>query len=78
LHFQAEGAWSRRFLRFLLGMILVLTAYIGLNLLFQPFSQGSYLLGQSLRFVRYAMVGFIVPGLAPWLFLRLHLAEKEA
>ena len=78
LHFQAEGAWSRRLLRFLLGMILVLTAYIGLNLLFQPFSQGSYLLGQSLRFVRYAMVGFIVPGLAPWLFLRLHLAEKEA
>lgn len=78
LHFQAGGPWSRRLQRFVLGMILLLAAYIGLDLLFTPLSQGSYLLSQSLRFVRYTAVGFVVPGLAPWLFLRLHLAEKEA
>jgi len=74
LHFQATGPWSQRLLRFGLGLLLVLVAYVGLDLLFAPFSQGSYAVAQGLRFGRYAAVGFVVPGLGPWVFQRLRLA----
>ncbi len=73
LHFQVTGSWPRRLLRFVVGLLLVLLAYVGLAKLFGPWSQGSYGLAQSLRFLRYAVVGFIVPGLGPWLFSRLRL-----
>ncbi|NOZ70387.1 MAG: phosphatase PAP2 family protein [Chloroflexi bacterium] len=77
LHFKVGGSWRQRLTRFVVGLVLVLAAYIGLNLLFEPLSQGSYTLAQSLRFVRYAAVGFVIPGLGPWVFQRLHLSGEE-
>lgn len=74
LHFQGGGPWSQRLLRYLVGLILVLAAFLGLDILFDPFSEGSYLVAQSFRFLRYTAVGFVVPGLGPWLFQRLRLA----
>ncbi len=73
LHFEVSGPWSKRLLRFVVGLVLVAAAYVGLDMLFDPLSQNNYLLAQSLRFVRYASVGFIVPGLGPWLFMKLRL-----
>ncbi len=74
LHFSVRGPWTQRLLRYIVGLVLVLAAFLGLDILFEPFSQGNYLTAQAFRFVRYAAVGFVVPGLGPWLFQRLRLA----
>lgn len=73
LHFEVQGPWSRRILRYFAGLVLVFAAFLGLDILFEPFSQGAYLVVQALRLIRYAAVGFVVSGLAPWLFARLKL-----
>ena len=39
---------------------------------------GMALLALSLRYVRYAFIGFWMTGGAPWAFLGLKLAEKRA
>ncbi|RME82876.1 MAG: phosphatase PAP2 family protein [Caldilineae bacterium] len=73
LHFQVRGTWPRRLLRFVLGLVLVLLAYFALDILFGIIAGEAVWLQQSLRFVRYAVVGFVIPGAGPWLFQRLRL-----
>ena len=74
LHYRVEGAWTRRILRYLLGLIIILVAFVGLDYLFAFLSPDIYLIDQLLRLIRYSMVGFSVAGLGPWLFQRLKLA----
>lgn len=74
VRFQVEGDWLRRGLRFLLGLILVLLLYAGPRaLLPQHLPDGPEAI---LRVVRYALVGWAVGFLAPWLFVRLRLARS--
>jgi len=75
LHFQVDGPWSKRILRLILGFVVVAAFYIGPKLIIDQLEISDFLLEQSMRFVRYALVGFAVSGLAPWLFQRLRLAE---
>lgn len=74
LHFQPGGPWGRRAARCVLGLVLLLVFFFGLDLLFSPFTAGSFWLDQAVRLLRYTLVGFTVIGLGPWVFQRLRLA----
>ena len=71
--FCTQGAWWQRVLRYPLGIAGVLILWAGLGALFPD---GEDFLAYSLRYLRYALVGFWVAGLAPWVFLRLKLADN--
>jgi membrane-associated phospholipid phosphatase len=74
VRFRVAGAWWRRGLRFLLGMVVVGLFYVGLRLILpQEMAHG---LEAGLRFVRYGLVGWAATFLGPWLFVRLGLAEQ--
>ena len=86
--FSAKGKIRDKGLRYLLGMAVMLVIYQGLRLIFPgeaslfaakipAWGQDSpwYELG---RFIRYGLVGLWVSAGAPWLFLRLGLAGREA
>jgi hypothetical protein len=73
--FDAGGPLWKRAARFGLGMVVVLGLRLGLGALLPDEPVG---LGLALRFARYALIGFWVAGLAPWLFLKLDLAERGA
>jgi len=76
LNFSVEGNWGRRLLRYIIGIVLVIATFFGLSALFSLIPGENYYLAQVLRLIRYGLVGFVVTGLAPWLFLRLRLAQK--
>ncbi|KAF0106836.1 MAG: phosphatase [Anaerolineaceae bacterium] len=71
--FKTSGAWWKLILRFLLGVAGVLIIRYGLKFVFP---EGETVLAYSLRYLRYALIGAWVAGGAPWIFLRLKLAEK--
>lgn len=73
--FQEKGVWWKLVLRYLLGVAGVLAIRYGLKFIFP---EGETLLAWSLRYVRYACIGFWMTGGAPWTFLKLKLAEKRA
>jgi hypothetical protein len=65
------GPWLKRLLRYFLGLIGVLILYLGLGSLF-PDSE--MFISYSIRYIRYALIGFWISGFAPWLFIKLKLA----
>ena len=74
--FQVRGEWWRRGLRLVVGLLVVAVLYAGPS---QLLPDGlSYDLESVLRFLRYALLGWAVAFLCPWLFVRLRLAEQEA
>jgi membrane-associated phospholipid phosphatase len=75
VRFTVEGAWWRRILRFLLGLVVVGVLYLGSRMIIPEAL--AYGLESLLRFVRYALVGWAGSFLAPWLFVRLRLAPRE-
>ena len=75
VRFSAKGTWVRRVLRFLLGIVVAAVFYLGPRLLLPE--EMSHGLESGARFVRYALVGWVVAFLCPWLFALLGLAEKE-
>ena len=75
VRFSAKGTRVRRVLRFLLGMVVAAVFYLGPSLLLPE--EMSHGLESGARFVRYALVGWVVAFLCPWLFALLGLAEKE-
>lgn len=75
LRFSVEGEVWRRAVRFLAGLVVVLVFYAGPGLLLPE--EMDYALDSVLRFVRYALSGWAVAFLCPWLFLRLKLAARE-
>ena len=75
--FNSKGAWSKRLVRFAIGLVGVLALYYGLDTLFASIAPDESTLGYILRFIRYAAVLFGATFLAPWLFLKIKLAEPE-
>ncbi len=75
LHFRVNGPLRKRILRLLLGLVVLAVCYVTPKLLLVQLDVTSYPMEQMLRFGRYALVGFVVSGLAPWLFAKAHLAE---
>jgi hypothetical protein len=72
--FDARGPWLKRLARYLIGAAGVLLAWRGLALLFpaEPLA-----VALAFRFLRYSLIAFWALFLAPWLFLRLGLAEPR-
>jgi membrane-associated phospholipid phosphatase len=75
VRFRVDGAWWRRGLRYLIGLLLVAVFYVGLRMILP--TEMAHGLEAGLRFVRYALVGWATTFLAPWLFVRLRLAEQS-
>jgi membrane-associated phospholipid phosphatase len=72
--FDAGGVWWKRVARFIVGLAGVAVFYLGLAAIFPG---GNSLFPQILRYLRYALVGFWVAGLAPYIFVRIGLADKK-
>jgi glycerophosphoryl diester phosphodiesterase/membrane-associated phospholipid phosphatase len=70
--FDSSGPWGQRALRALLGLVGVVVLWQGLGALLPG---GEEPLDLVLRYLRYALVGAWVGGLAPALFVRLGLAR---
>lgn len=70
--FNAGGAWEKRAMRFSIGLIGLVVLWYGLG---QVFPRTEDAVSLFLRFFRYALVGGWVSAFAPWLFLRLKLAD---
>ena len=60
-------------MRYLVGVAGVLIIYYGLKIIFP---EGESILAYLLRYLRYTLIGFWVSAGAPWIFIRLRLAEK--
>lgn len=75
--FNPRGDWAKRGARYLLGMIALLVMFFGMDIAFAAIAPDESTLGYILRFIRYGSALFWVTFLAPWLFLRIRLAEAE-
>jgi membrane-associated phospholipid phosphatase len=72
--FSVGGSFRRRALRYLFGMATVVLAYALPKLLLAGIEAGGPPL---VRFLRYAFLGAWVSAGAPWLFLKMGLADVE-
>lgn len=75
LDFDAGGRFWKRAVRFLLGVAVVAAIFFGLRIIFPGEGQSLYAI---FRFVRYGFVGLWISLGAPWLFLRVGLADARA
>jgi hypothetical protein len=73
--FRVDGAWWRRGVRFLVGLLLVAIFYVGPKLILPEGM--AYDLEAVVRFMRYALVGWASTFLAPWFFVKVRLAERS-
>jgi membrane-associated phospholipid phosphatase len=74
LDFDAGGLLWKRAVRFLLGVAVVAAIYFGLRFIFPGEGDSLYAV---FRFIRYGLVGLWISLGAPWLFLRMGLAEAR-
>ena len=74
LDFDAGGPLWQRAVRFLLGVAVVAAIFFGLRFIFPNEGESLYAV---FRFVRYGLVGLWISLGAPWLFLRLGLADMR-
>jgi membrane-associated phospholipid phosphatase len=75
--FETKGSWAKRISRYLLGMVGVLVLYLGLDVLFGMLAADEAVIGLGLRYIRYGAVTFWAMFGAPWVFLKLRLAEPR-
>ena len=67
------GHWRKRLISFLVGVIGIGIFYLGLKLILPSEGQPFY---QLFRFFRYLLLGMWISFGAPWLFIRMGLAEQ--
>ena len=72
VRFSSQGKWWQRALRYLLGVVVLFGLWGGLKLAFNSMEPAG-----MFRFIRYALVGLWGGVGAPWVFVRLKLAEGE-
>jgi len=72
--FNAGGPIAKRAARFVLGMVCIGIVYFGLSAIFPRQPEA---LGLSLRFVRYSLATWVAIFAAPWLLLKLKLADSN-
>ena len=70
--FSCKGPWRKRAIRYLLGVVVLFGLWGGLKVVFDGLEPAA-----PLRFIRYALVGLWGGGGAPWLFVKLRLAETD-
>lgn len=69
---KAMGSAVKRFLRYIVGIFGVVALYLGLKMIFP---EEPLLLGFTLRFVRYTLIGLWVSYFAPLVFKKLKLEK---
>ena len=69
VRFSSAGPWLKRSTRFLAGVIVLLGLYFGLKAVLPE--------GLGFRVLRYALVGLWASLGAPWMFVKLRLANRE-
>ena len=72
IRFCSGGRLSKRILRFISGFIVLIGIWMGLRIAFAEMEPAALF-----RIVRYALTGLWCALGAPWLFVRLRLAETE-
>ena len=72
VRFQSAGIWWKRVLRFLIGAPVLFALWLGLKEAFYGLEPELMYL-----FARYALVGLWTGLIAPWLFVRLKLADQR-
>ena len=72
IKFDSAGSPISKVLRFILGVIVLIGIWLGLRIAFSGLEPAALF-----RIVRYASVGLWGALGAPWLFVRLRLAETE-
>jgi hypothetical protein len=72
--FETRGTLWQQVLRYLVGLVGVLVLWRGLGFFFPD---GETLIPFSLRYIRYALVGVWVSGLAPLLFIQLRFSTPK-
>lgn len=73
--FDAGGPYWQRGVRFIIGVLGVAILRYGLKAIFPS---GDALGPYFLRYLRYALIGVWITGLAPFLFIRLKLAKTQS
>jgi hypothetical protein len=71
--YLADGVFWQRLLRLLVGFIGILVFYLGLKLIFPREEE---FISYMLRFLRFVLVGLWISAGAPWIFLKLGLAQR--
>lgn len=73
-NFDPGGPWTKRILRYVLGLLIFFGLYIGLAKLFPKEHENYYYVFRALR---YIVLSFWVLALAPWIFLKSGLANRR-
>ena len=74
--FKTDGSALQKIGRYVLGMIGLFAVYLGLDVLFALFAPDASLAGYILRYIRYSLVSLWAIFVAPWLFIKIGLAER--
>jgi membrane-associated phospholipid phosphatase len=72
LGFEVGGPWRQRWLRFVIGAVVMIGLWLGLHFAFSALEPALLL-----RFVQYALIGLWGAFGGPWVFVRLGLAEAQ-
>jgi membrane-associated phospholipid phosphatase len=75
--FDPKGDDVKRGFRYLLGVVCLLVLFLGMDSAFAVIAPDKSTLGYILRFIRYGASTFLITFLAPWVFLKIKLAEPE-
>jgi len=75
--FQTTGSGLQKGIRYLVGILGVFIILYGLDPLFGLIAADETVLGYILRYIRYGATTFWVMYGAPWIFLKLNLAEDK-
>ena len=70
--FDSTGSWWKRVLRFLVGVVVLLGLWIGLRAAFSGLEPTLFF-----RFIRYGVIGLWAGAGAPWVFVKVRLAETR-
>ena len=76
--FLPARTWSKRLLGYVIGFIILLLIYEGLDVAFSAIAADESLLGYVLRYIRYTLMTIWAMFGAPWIFLKTGLAEPES
>lgn len=75
--YKTSGAWTQQLSRYLLGILVVLVLYLGMDFLFSMIATDESFTGQVLRYLRYAVVTWFITFGAVRGFLKIRLLERE-
>jgi hypothetical protein len=74
-HFDIAGHWAQRVGRCMLGITGIVVIYFGLNVVFGLMTAEGTALGYFLLYIQYCSMALWVTFIAPWIFIRVRLAE---